>query len=225
MKYLITFEKGDSARWLGHLDILRTFERAIRRSELPIAFTSGFNPRERISFASALPVGVTGSFEPATLEFTSPVDPTQIILQLNEKLPPGIQLKTAEEIPDANSRDVMNALDRAEMEVACIVPDGAVLEDIRVAAAELMQRQELVVRREREKKVKEVDIRPYLHEIDVRDIQANRLNMVIVFAFGSEGTARPSEVVEFLATTIPGISVKRVHRRRLLNSGAQPSPQ
>ena len=47
MKYLITFEKGESVRWLGHLDILRTFERAIRRADLPIAFTAGFNPRER----------------------------------------------------------------------------------------------------------------------------------------------------------------------------------
>src|SRR5205823_11627002 len=57
MKYLITFEKGESARWLGHLDILRTFERAIRRAELPIAFSTGFNPREKIAFASALGVG------------------------------------------------------------------------------------------------------------------------------------------------------------------------
>ena len=45
MKFLLTFEKGETARWLGHLDILRTFERAIRRAELPIAFSAGFNPR------------------------------------------------------------------------------------------------------------------------------------------------------------------------------------
>jgi len=53
-KYLFNFEKGESVRWLGHLDILRTFERAIRRAGLPIAFSNGFNPRERLVFASAL---------------------------------------------------------------------------------------------------------------------------------------------------------------------------
>jgi len=56
-KYLLTFEKAEPVRWLGHLDILRTFERAIRRAALPIAFSNGFNPRERIAFASALSTG------------------------------------------------------------------------------------------------------------------------------------------------------------------------
>src|SRR5262249_28154123 len=108
MKYLITFEKGESARWLGHLDILRTFERAIRRAELPIAFSSGFNPREKIVFASALGVGVTGAAEPATLELTEALPPDILVQRLNEKLPPGIRLRSAEEIPDAGSRDLLN---------------------------------------------------------------------------------------------------------------------
>src|SRR5215467_10770727 len=109
MKYLITFEKGESARWLGHLDILRTFERAIRRADLPIAFSAGFNPHERIAFANALSVGVTGSEEPATLELTTVVHPQDLVRRLNEKLPPGIQLRSASEIPDARSRDLLNA--------------------------------------------------------------------------------------------------------------------
>src|SRR5579871_2324438 len=98
MKYLITFEKGESARWLGHLDILRTFERAIRRADLPIAFSTGFNPHERIAFANALSVGVTGSEEPAILELTTPLDPEDLVGRLNEKLPPGIQLLSAREV-------------------------------------------------------------------------------------------------------------------------------
>ena len=220
MKYLITFEKGDSARWLGHLDILRTFERAIRRADLPIAFSSGFNPRERISFASALPVGVTGSREPATIELTLPLDPQEIIQRLNEKLPPGIQLHTADLIASENSRDVMNALDRAEVEVTCLVNEETRLEDVGEAIKELMLKTELIVRREREKKVKMVDIRPYLHGIDLLGIEENRLKMVILFSLGAEGSARPSEVVEFLAEAAPGIAVRRVHRRRLLASVA-----
>src|SRR5258706_12724738 len=99
MKYLITFEKGESVRWLGHLDILRTFERAIRRADLPIAFSTGFNPRERIAFANALSTGVTGAAELATIEFTEAVDPPNLIESLNEKLPPGIRLLSAQEIP------------------------------------------------------------------------------------------------------------------------------
>src|SRR5689334_7502193 len=127
MKYLITFEKGESARWLGHLDILRTFERAIRRAELAIAFSTGLNPRERIAFASALSVGVTGSAELATIELTQPVPPQDIVAGLNEKLPPGIRMVDASEIPDSGSRDLLNSYDRAELLVTCNCSAGATL--------------------------------------------------------------------------------------------------
>src|SRR5437588_692687 len=111
MKYLITFEKGESVRWLGHLDILRTFERAIRRAAPPIAFTAGFNPREKLAFASALATGVTGAEEPATVELTDSLPPEEVVERLNANLPPGIRIRTALAIPDAGSRDLLNSYD------------------------------------------------------------------------------------------------------------------
>src|SRR5689334_5202192 len=123
-KYLLLFEKAESVRWLGHLDILRTFERAIRRAGLPIAFSNGFNPRERISFASALSTGVTGGAEPALLELTASLPVEILIRQLNDSLPPGIRIGTCEEVPEAGSRDVLNAFDRAEYSVVCACPTG-----------------------------------------------------------------------------------------------------
>src|SRR2546425_659565 len=138
MKYLITFEKGESVRWLGHLDILRTFERAIRRAELPIAFSTGFNPRERIAFANALSTGVTGAAELATIEFTEQVEPSTIVNSLNKKLPPGIQLQTAEEIPEAGSRDLLNSYSRAEIRVTCARGPTTTLESAQAAATSLL---------------------------------------------------------------------------------------
>src|SRR5215468_10224768 len=99
-KYLFTFQKTETVRWLGHLDILRTFERAIRRAELPIAFSTGFNPRERIAFASALSTGVTGKAEPALMELTEEVVPEQIQTRLNEALPPGIRIRDCSDIAE-----------------------------------------------------------------------------------------------------------------------------
>src|ERR1043165_3174080 len=159
MKYLITFEKGESVRWLGHLDILRTFERAIRRADLPIAFSTGFNPRERIAFASALSTGVTGGAEMATIEFTDSVDPAVIVTSLNEKLPPGIRLHSAEEIPDVGSRDLLNSYDRAEIYVVCACSPETTIESAQSASAALLLRTQIPIEREREGKVKKVDIR------------------------------------------------------------------
>src|SRR5579862_7775423 len=113
-KYLLMFEKGQSVRWLGHLDILRTFERAIRRAGLPVAFSAGFNPRERLAFASALSTGVTGAAEPATLELTAPTPTEEIVCCLNAVLPPGIRITACLEVPDAGARELLNSFDRAE---------------------------------------------------------------------------------------------------------------
>ena len=55
--------------FISHLDMMRTFERAFRRADLPVAFTQGFNPRPKISFTPALSVGITSSSEYMDVEF------------------------------------------------------------------------------------------------------------------------------------------------------------
>lgn len=216
MKYLITFEKGESVRWLGHLDILRTFERAIRRAELPIAFSTGFNPRERIAFANALSTGVTGAAELATIEFTDPVKPTTIVDSLNEKLPPGIQLHSAEEIPEVGSRDLLNSYSRAEIRVTCACGPSTTLESANEAAASLLSRTQIPIEREREGKVKTMDIRPLIHSIEAAELAGDRITFNMILALGSEGTAKPAEIIGLLAGELPGLAVRRVHRVRLI---------
>ena len=222
MKVLITFRKGESARWLGHLDILRTFERAIRRAELPIAFSTGFNPRERIAFASALSVGITGDFELATLELTESVSPTSIVTGLNEKLPPGIQLVKAEEIPEAGSRDLLNSFDRAELLVSCECPADTDPDQVADAVRRLLDQEQLTLERERVGKVRRVDIRPLIHEIHVESVKGDRLELRLILSLGPEGTAKPSEIVELISRDVDGLRVRRIHRTRLL-AAADPS--
>ena len=216
MKYLITFEKGESVRWLGHLDILRTFERAIRRAELPIAFTTGFNPRERLAFASALSVGVTAAAEPATIELTDAIPPSELIARLNSRLPPGIQLRTAEEIPDAGSRDLLNSYDRAEFRVTCVTRNAATVEDAQRAADLLMAEDSLWLEREREGKVKRVDVRPFVFSIHAEEMQNDRMTFTMILGIGMDGVAKPQEIVGLMANEVPGLAVRRVHRARLL---------
>jgi len=216
MKLLITFRKSESARWLGHLDILRTFERAIRRAELPIAFSSGFNPRERIAFASALSVGVTGDAELATLEFAESVEPDVVVARLNSKLPPGIQLTAAEEIPEAGSRDLLNSFDRADLLVICACPAETRLDSVAKSARRLLEKPSLRIQREREGKTKEVDIRPLIHDIEGESIEGERAIIHLVLALGTDGTAKPQEIISLLAEDVPGLEVRRIHRSRLL---------
>ncbi|HXG24407.1 MAG TPA: TIGR03936 family radical SAM-associated protein [Chthonomonadales bacterium] len=216
MKYLITFEKNEAARWLGHLDVLRTFERAIRRAALPVAYSTGFNPREKIAFASALGVGITGARERATLELTEPIDPCELIQRLNDKLPPGIRLLEAEVIPEEGSRDLLNRFDRAEMQVVCTCEPGVTLQSAQAAVDSLLAQPRLEIEREREGRVKRMDVRPFIYSIEATELRDNRLTFTMLLSLGAEGSVRPAEIVSLLANELPGLSVRRIHRARLL---------
>lgn len=215
-KYLVTFEKGEPVRWLGHLDILRTFERAIRRARLPIAFSAGFNPRERLVFASALATGVTGAAEPVLVELTCEQDTVEIAGALNAVLPPGIRIRECEFVPDDGSRDLVHRFVRAEYEIICDVPPGTL--DAAGGAARLMQRESIPVVREREGRRKSVDIRPFVYSLSVCECSADPPSVLVrmVVALGESGAAKPAEVAAALAEEIAGLHPRRTHRLRLL---------
>ena len=73
--------------------MMRTFQRALRRAELPLAFSEGFNPHPKMSFASALAVGVTSDNEYMDFELKENLEPEEIRGRLNQSLPPGFNVK------------------------------------------------------------------------------------------------------------------------------------
>ena len=63
MRIIARFEKGEAVRFVSHLDIQRTFQRAFRRANIPLAYSQGFNPHPQLSFATALSLGYTSEAE------------------------------------------------------------------------------------------------------------------------------------------------------------------
>lgn len=94
-----TFATDDSVKYVGHLDMARTWERALRRAGLPLAYSQGFNPQPRIHFAAALPVGFTGEAELADVFLNQPVEPEEACARLQAAMPRGIQLIHVEPVP------------------------------------------------------------------------------------------------------------------------------
>src|SRR5205085_3208604 len=95
-RILFRFTKGEPVRFVGHLDLMRVFERAIRRSRFPIAYSQGFNPRPRMAFASALTLGATSSCELCQLDLAEDMDESRVaaaIAALRGQLPPGITVE------------------------------------------------------------------------------------------------------------------------------------
>jgi radical SAM-linked protein len=117
----VTFATDDAVKYVGHLDMARTWERAIRRSGLPLAYSHGFNPQPRIHFAAALPLGYTGEAEVMDIYLVAAVEPDDALLRLQRALPRGIALLRAESAPKelpALQAQVQRAHYRVEVETA-----------------------------------------------------------------------------------------------------------
>ena len=95
----LRFTKEGDAALLSHLDLLRLLERALRSAALPVSFSAGFHPLPRLQVGHALPLGVQGGGELLDLELGQVVPPLALVNALQPRLPTGIQLLTAEEVP------------------------------------------------------------------------------------------------------------------------------
>jgi len=91
-KVRFRFRKGADLRLLSHHDLLRTFERLLRRANLPVRQTQGFHPKPRLVFALSLPLGVVGCEEVGELELTEPLPPDAVHVRLAAQAPPGIDI-------------------------------------------------------------------------------------------------------------------------------------
>ena len=85
-------------KFISHLDLMRLFQRASRRAGLPVTVTKGFSPHLKISIKRALKLGLTSTSEEAVIYMDKRVSPDLLKRRLNEKLPQGVRIVTAEEL-------------------------------------------------------------------------------------------------------------------------------
>ncbi len=100
MRMMVVFEKGAALRHIGHLDLMRTMQRALRRSGLPVRYSQGFNPHIEMSFASPLGVGVVGLHEIMDIPMGQAVPEEEFVLRLNKALPECLRVRRARALED-----------------------------------------------------------------------------------------------------------------------------
>jgi len=112
-RFRVWFGKVGDMALVGHLDLLRLFDRVVRRADLPISFTGGFHPNPRISVANALPLGVTSTGEIADFELTESIDLDVFREKLAATLPENIPIYRVESI-DLKAPSASQLLEAAE---------------------------------------------------------------------------------------------------------------
>src|SRR6185295_14793289 len=98
-KFRIRFRKSGDLRFLSHHDLMRSFERMLRRADLPFRSTSGFHPHPRVVFALSLPLGVVGLDEVVEVELNQELPAEDVLARLQLQAPAGLEFISARRIP------------------------------------------------------------------------------------------------------------------------------
>lgn len=188
MRVRITFTKQNALRYIGHLDLHSLWERAMRRAELPLAYSQGFHPQPKISLAAALPLGFSSRGEVLDVRFKEDISIENITKQLNENLPPDIKILNVEEVDEK--------LPALQTQVLSATYDVKLTEP--VDPVELKRRVESIMMAEsiiRERRGKSYDLRPLIEMISIVT-EANGTAWLKMSLAAREGaTGRPEEVL------------------------------
>ena len=210
VKYRIRYSKTGDLRMLSQLEIMNTFMRALKRAQMPTAFSEGFHPHPKISFGPALPVGMESICEYMDVEFTRPFPPDQFKDPMNRCLPEGIKVLHAEEIPyhtpSLNSSILFYAY---EIQLSGI-EISSLQETFQLSnLGELWSRR--VVEKDGRKILREINARPFIE--DIRWMEKDLL-FLLLRSKGGE-CCRPSDVLSALFKVAPDDPRVRIRRTGL----------
>lgn len=190
------FKKGPEVRFLSHLDLVRTMERAVRRANLPIAYSEGFTPRPIMSYSYALPVGVLSEAEYGDFTFAVDLEPEYFVEHFNKFLPAGFEVMQAERLPEGIPT-LQAAIGAASWKVA--LPKGSASpQAIKERWENLLALDSFVVKRETKKGIREVDVRSFLFA--VYEIAPSNTGTIFdcLCGLGNEANLRMEELGELL---------------------------
>ena len=167
MKARIKFRKYGCMKFIGHLDIMRFFQKVMRRADIPIAFTGGFSPHMIMSFANPLGVGVTSDGEYFDIELTEEIDMMAAVERMNQVVVEGIDIVNMVPISDDKKQTGMSIV--AAADYLSSLKSGIFPEDWKEKAGQFMNQPTISILKKTKKSEKEVDIKPMIYKFEVRD--------------------------------------------------------
>lgn len=189
MKARVKFRKYGALRMIGHLDVMRFFQKVMRRAEIPIAFTGGYSPHMIMSFASPLAIGLTSDGEYFDIELMEPVDSQKAVRDMNAVCVEGIEVISLRQIAEEKKMTGMTILAAADYLVT--VPDSSRFEGWEMQFQRFMEQETIRVNKETKKSQREVDLRPLIDRWEVRP-----QGLFLTLAAGSKENLKPELVMQ-----------------------------
>ena len=208
MKARIKFRKYGVMKFIGHLDVMRFFQKVMRRADIPIAFTGGFSPHMIMSFANPLGVGVTSDGEYFDIELTEAIDMQAAVARMNDTVVEGIEIVNMVPISDDKKQTGMSIV--AAADYLSSLKNGEFPEDWKKKAEGFMGQPSISIIKKTKKSEKEVDIKPMIYRFEVRDD-----SVYMLVATGSVENLKPELVMQALCNflNVDTESVSFAHHR------------
>jgi radical SAM-linked protein len=187
----VTYAKGPSLRFTGHLDLQRLWERLLRRSGLPIRYSQGFNPRARLNLASALPLGVVSEAELLDFWLDEAIPVEAVAKTLTQNSLPGLEIKAVQAV-SLREKALQEQLAASDYEVQFYDPQPQAELAEKVAA--LLAAEELP----RVRRKKPYDLRPLILDVKVIVLESGEQGLWMRLNAAPSATGRPDEVLEAL---------------------------
>ncbi len=168
MKIRVKFTKEGPIRFVGHLDTMRYFQKAVRRADLPAAFSGGFSPHMIMSFASPLGVGIESIGEYFDMELKDSLPAHEIMDRLNRVMTDGVRILSVFQVEDGKAGTAMSLVAAADYLVSFREgkePPAGWQEKI----GPFLSQEEILIIKETKKGEKQVDIRPFIYSFEERE--------------------------------------------------------
>ena len=205
-KLRVTFEKGEAIRYIGHLDILRSFVRAMRRANIPLKYSEGFNPHAVMTFILPMGVGVTSACEIVDISLREDIPTDDFINSFNNVTQDGgIKIISAE-----YTDEKMPVIQKAEYVIDIISESDINIKEIEQA----FDMNEIMVEKKSKKTVSLINIQEHIFEKEIISCDKNRVILRLVISAGNTFNVKPSVAVNAISSVCESLNPVAVMPKR-----------
>lgn len=195
----IKYKKENNMKFLSHLELIKTFERAFRRMNFKMAFSQGFNPKPKISYAAPLPVGVETECDYLDVELLEKIDLEELLKNQKQFLPNGLAFLEAKYRD--KSKKMMALITDSAYTIQLITEEKFTKEGIQTKL-DIFEAQEKITfeKMTKKNKLKVVDIKPFIGNLELLSVEADQILMKCLLTTGSNGNLKPEKLVELFCS-------------------------
>ncbi len=189
LKIRIKYAKTGVLRYIGHLDVMRYFQKAIRRAGLDVAYSQGYSPHQLITFAAPLGLGVTSEGEYFDAEMNSLTSSEDMVARLNATMAPGMEVKDIVQLKEG-AKTAMAVVAASDYLITCREGYGNIRDFTDALDAFYSQERIEVVKVSKTREI-QMDIKPFIYKLE-----AGENGIYMLLSTGSVDNIKPELVME-----------------------------